>query len=192
MKKIPLTQGEFALVDDADFEWLSQWKWYASAHRGWFRVSRFKKINGKQQIVYMHRLILDTPAGMSSDHINGDTLDNRRINLRICTVQQNNMNARKRNKGTSAYKGSFWSDFHNRWRGQIVLDHKKIHLGFFFTAEEAARSYDKAAVEYFGKFAKLNFQPNHASPQHQAAYPAEGSVPSQGRHETRLNSVVNA
>jgi hypothetical protein len=97
------------------------------------------------------------------DHINGNGLDNRKSNLRICTHQQNCENSRKRKKSFSKYKGVYWSKNAKKWVAQITIDGKSKHLGYFELEEDAAAAYDKAAVKYFGEFACLNFR-RKASP----------------------------
>jgi hypothetical protein len=101
----------------------------------------------------MHRVILNTPDGMKTDHINNDKLDNRRCNLRVCTDAQNMRNRGKQANNTSGYKGVFWSIPAGRWRAQIRLNRKSIHLGLFYSKEEAYEKYKKAEKEYFGEFA---------------------------------------
>jgi len=96
MKEIKLTQGKFAIVDDADYNWLNQWKWYAKICSNGKRiyVARFQRINGKPTTIYMHRIITNCPEDKEVDHINGDSLDNRRKNLRIVTRSENSNNRR--------------------------------------------------------------------------------------------------
>jgi len=148
MKKIKLTQGKFALVDDEDFEWLNQWKWYAGAG------GRCAVREEKERTVYMHRLIISCPDNKQTDHINGNTFDNRKINLRACTNKEN-----CRNKGIgimnkSGYKGVRWHK--NNWYAQIKVNQKCIHLGVFSSLNEAILSYNKATIEFFGVFARPN------------------------------------
>lgn len=95
---------------------------------------------------------MNPPEGLVVDHINGNKLDNRRSNLRICTQSQN-LNGRNTNKG---YIGVSWDKFRGKWKANIGKDYQKIFLGRFDTAEEAARVYDEKAVELFGEFARLN------------------------------------
>jgi hypothetical protein len=158
MKEIPLTRGKTAIVDDADYEWLSQWKWcagvggsgtkcYAVRHQG----TGIKK----RKMVLMHRIITNTPDGMECDHINGNSLDNRRENLRICTHMENIRNRPLSKNNTTGYKGVV--SRRGRYMVTIRLDYKRIYLGDFDTAEEAACAYDEAAKRYYGVFAKLNF-----------------------------------
>lgn len=158
VKEIQLTLGKVALVDDEDYEFLNQWKWYA--HKGygehWYAV-RKHTVNGKQVMIRMHYEILKTPKGMESDHKDGNGLNNQRYNLRVCTRAENQHNQ----KGyletkTSAFKGVSWHKKGNSWRAQIGLSNKRIHLGSFATELEAALAYNEAAKKYFGEFARLN------------------------------------
>ena len=151
-KSIPLTRGKFALVDDEDFDGLNQLKWqchakgYAVCHNG-PRLTR--------KMTWMHRVIMKTPDGMSTDHINGDKLDNRRSNLRICTAAENQHNQKAR-QGT--FKGVYWKARNKKWEAAIRVGGKRKYLGLFPTAEDAATAYDAAAHKYFGVFAKGNFE----------------------------------
>ena len=153
MQKIPLTQGKFALVDDADYEWLSKWKW-------WARMNRSKRFyaarHRKHRAIYMHREIMKPPKGMQVDHINHDTLDNRRCNLRICTHTQNMQNKKSYKGSSSKYKGVSWDKEHKNYRADITYKGKRIHLGHYTNEKDAARAYDNKAIELFGAFAKLN------------------------------------
>lgn len=160
MQKIPLTQGQFALVDDADYEELSKYKWYANKNRSGifyaWRVSKNK--NGSPEKISMHRQLLGLKHGdkRQGDHINHNGLDNRRNNLRICTPQQNQFNQRKKPK-TSRYKGVSWCSRTKKWMAGIQFDGKSIFLGRFRFEELAALAYDFAALKYFREFAKFNF-----------------------------------
>lgn len=112
--------------------------------------------------ISMHRLIMNTPDGMDTDHINRDKLDNRRENLRVCTTSQNTANSKKQSVNTSGFKGVFSIEGAKgnakKWKSKIEVKGSSIYLGSFNTAQEAAKAYDNAAVKYFGEFAKLNFQ----------------------------------
>ncbi len=152
MKLIPLTQGRFAMVDDEDCDWLNQFKWY---YDGRYASSKSKIIKGKK-FVRMHSLILNTPKGMGSDHRDHNGLNNQRYNIRVCTAQQNNMNAVNRKNCSSGYKGVGWTKRDEKWRSRIRMDGKEIHLGYFVNEKDAAFAYNQKAIELFGEFAYLN------------------------------------
>ena len=167
MKEIELSQNKVAVVDDEDFEWLSQWKWYATKSRNTFYAVRDVKAlrtDGTQQIkvIHMHRFILDAPIGVFVDHKDGDGLNNSRQNIRIATKHQNEFNQGLRLNNTSGYRGVSLARKHkpldaDKWRAGICLNQKYYSLGAFGTREEAARAYDAKAKELFGEFARLNF-----------------------------------
>ena len=128
MKSIPLTRGLFAIVDDADYEWLSQWKWCALSIGRTFYAQRKQRLPGGMSIGFlMHREILCPPTGMVTDHIDCNGINNSRSNLRSATQQQNMMNKRPQLGGTSSYKG-VWQDISARnrkpWRSGIRIDGK--------------------------------------------------------------------
>lgn len=148
MKILKLKGGSEAVVDDRDYVFLSQFTWY-------FDGKYARRVEaGKTKM--MHREILDTPLGFDTDHINGNKLDNRRENLRIATRKQNLANKLKFG-GSSKYKGVSLFKRTGKWTAQICPDGEKIHLGYFSSEEEAARAYDKKAMELFGIFARTNF-----------------------------------
>ncbi len=157
MKEIQLTKGKVAIVDDADYEWLNQWKWHAGSGRGTIYALRKSGKRPFMKTICMHRLIMNTPNGMEVDHINMNGLDNRRKNLRNCTRIQNARNVKILSTNHSGYKGVSWSKFANKWSAYINIDGKKSHLGYFCIVQDAARAYDKAAKEFFGEFARTNF-----------------------------------
>jgi hypothetical protein len=150
-REIPLTLGLVALVDEDDFGPLSQWEWIAtrSATGAKFYVQR----KGCSEL--MHRVVIGAEKGQLVDHVNGDTLDNRRSNLRFCSRAQNSYNRGPSSNNSSGYKGV--SATPKRWQACIQIDRKKRFLGCFDTPEEAARAYDEAAREFHGEFARLNF-----------------------------------
>jgi len=157
MRYIPLTKGFIAIVDDNDFDFVTQFKWYAKAGSG-RKGSQFYAHSyaaGK-----MHRLIMACPKGMQVDHINHNPMDNRRSNLRICTLKENLYNRRRKLKETSRFLGVYPSL--KKWQARIGVDYKVIYLGTFETAEEAAKEYDNSAKFYFGEYANLNFKESHA------------------------------
>jgi len=154
MKYIPLTQGKYALVDDEDYEVFIQWKWCYYQEGYAARKSDFIP----RKTVLMHRKIMQAPTGMQVDHINGDKLDNRRANLRLCTSQQNTLNQPKRRMETSSqYKGVCRDKKTGRWRAMITVNGKQKSLGRFADEIDAAKAYDDAAIQHHGEFASINF-----------------------------------
>lgn len=153
MREIPLSQGKIALVDDGDYEALSQHKWTADfTGKVWYAIRSVKK-NGKWTHVRMHQVIL--PNCERVDHKNGDGLDNQRSNLRPATHRQNLINSRKRNV-TSGFRGVDKPTI--RWRARIVVNGVRHHLGMFDSKEAAGRAFDEANLKFNGEFARLNFQ----------------------------------
>lgn len=116
------------------------------------------RVKGKLQYkhVLIHRYILNPPANMVIDHINGNKLDNRKCNLRVVTTHQNNMNRSKGVKGSSQYKGVSYIASRKRWMAGIQVNNKSINLGFYKSEVNAAQAYNFAAEKYFGEFAKYN------------------------------------
>jgi hypothetical protein len=151
-KEIPLTRGMVALVDDADFDWLNQWKWCATA--AGYAMRRINITRSIGEYIYMHRLIAGAGEGVYTDHINHDTFDNRRCNLRIATPGESIRNTRARRNKISVFKGV--SGSRNRWEAFIQVDGVKTALGIFFTQREAAHAYNEAAIQLHGEFACLN------------------------------------
>lgn len=150
---IPLTRGQFALVDEEDYELVNKSSWSAEC-RG--RTSYAVGKRGGRTIC-LHRMVLNAPDGSDVDHINGDGLDCRRSNLRCSTHQENCFNARKRSSPTSSqYKGVSWHRRSGKWSAQICVHGSKVHLGLYATEIDAAEAYDAAAVLHFGEFARLN------------------------------------
>ena len=154
-REIDLTQGKKAIVDDEDYEWLSQWKWYY-AHTG-YAVRNSPRVLGKHYMIFMHREIMHTPQGMDTDHIDGNGLNNLRINLRVCSHSRNLQNKGVSINNVSGFKGVSWCQANKKWRARIKASGKEKYIGYFDVAESAALAYDKAARELHGEFAKLNF-----------------------------------
>jgi hypothetical protein len=158
MKQIPLSgkkgEGLFLLVDDGDYEKFGHYRWHLSTN-GYPTTSTYNSETKKDKLLKLHRLIMGYPKGLTVDHINGDKLDNRRSNLRICTQAENSRN-RKKPEGNNKYKGVRLQETSKRFRAVIRVNGKYISLGGYATEEEAAMAYNEAAYIYFGKFAKLN------------------------------------
>lgn len=154
MKEIPLTQGKVALVDDEDYDWLNQWKWYAAKTPTTYYATRGYFKQGKRHGVVMHRLILNVPSGLGTDHKDRNGLNNQRSNLRIATIRQNSRN-RKRNNG-KRYIGVFFKS--GKYEASLTTDCKTYYLGRFVSEIEAAKAYDEMAKKMYGEFANLNFK----------------------------------
>jgi hypothetical protein len=182
MRKIELTQGRVALVDDDMYEYLSQWKWYAHkqgayehGRKTYWRKSYYAvrkvNINGKRKMLRMHKVIWEyyhpEYIGLIDHADNKDEdsgLNNCIDNLRECSTAENMMNRTKSESFSSQYKGVCWHKLANKWVGSIRAgellpnrQRKQIHLGCFDDEIEAARAYDRAAIEHFKEFANTNF-----------------------------------
>lgn len=148
MKEIKISNGYTTLVDDDDFEKLNKIKWQS--------LVKSNTIYACNNIGRMHRIIMDAKKGEIIDHLDGNGLNNQKSNLRNCTFQENMRN--KRTWGKIKYNGvSFNKKTKNfPFRCRITINKKSIHLGYFKTAELAAKEYNKNALLYFGEYAKLN------------------------------------
>lgn len=157
-REIPLSQGKVAIVDDEDFEWLSQWKWSA-ARRGkpgnrqiWYAV-RCVWDGERNHAILMHRLIAGAVRGELVDHRNHDGLDNRRVNLRAGTQSHNMANSRRHLDSVSKFKGVWWHKQNRKWCAEF----KGKKLGLFADEATAAKAYDKAALAHWPDYAAINF-----------------------------------
>ncbi len=158
MKEIPLSRGKVAWVDDEDYERLVQWKWHC-LKIGY--AARTKKEAPNRYMIYMHRLILNAPSNLQVDHINHNTLDNRRCNLRLCTKAEQQYNiqtqrTRKDGKRSSIYKGVSHRFDTRKWVAILYHNGHKVFRHEYLTEIEAAIAYNEQAKKYFGKFACLN------------------------------------
>ena len=155
MKKIKLTQGKFALIDDEDFELVSKYKWmfgnggYAMT---WIYCPEYQN----NRFTAMHKILIKYDKKLRCDHINRNKLDNRRINLRICTHQQNLQNRPMSIDNLSGYKGVDFCKNKKLYRARICANFKKYHLGYFENKKDAAIAYNNAAIKLVGEFAYLN------------------------------------
>ncbi|MBE9594389.1 MAG: HNH endonuclease [Proteobacteria bacterium] len=151
MKEIPLTQNQVTLVDDKNFEFLNQWKWFANKNCNTFYAARaLSIINGKRRIIKMHHEIIGyPPKGFEVDHKNGQGLDNQRHNLRFVTKRQNHQN-RRNQKSSSKYPGVSWDKEKRKWEADITINGKFKFLGYFIDEFEAFDVY-KQAVEAIGE-----------------------------------------
>lgn len=156
MKEINLTQGKTALVDDEDYEYLNQFKWYAQKHGRGFRVVRTASLKeGKnKKTLFMHKEILSYSGELDIDHIDCNSLNNQKNNLRLCTHLENCANVLGRNKQTK-YKGITWAKKRKRWSVQIGHNKKRYWLGYFVNEIDAAKKYNEKAIS-FNSYYKLN------------------------------------
>ena len=148
-----------------DFRWVLRGVWGSRAYAqtniphpdgGWYYPPNGKR-RRRQMRAQMHRLIMNVPNGMVTDHINHNGLDNRKSNLRVCTCSENNRNKRSQKGSTSIYKGVCRHKATGKWRARIKFEGKRMHIGYFTDEKEAARAYDAKAKELFGEYALLNF-----------------------------------
>lgn len=155
--EIPLTQGKVALIDTEDAARVLQYRWHVAKRSPNYYAATSKERRRDHRVIYLHRLIVNAKPGEHVDHINGNGLDCRRVNLRICTNAENRRNMRVR-RGVSQFKGVARSQKNGsrQWEAYIWKDNKKICLGWYHTEEEAARAYNAAALEFHGDFACLN------------------------------------
>lgn len=154
---VSLSRGYRAKISNADREQVLAFKWCVSTSRNHPVAMRSYRANGKTVVVLMHRFLLSAASGESVDHINGDSLDNRRENIRLCDHKSNRMNTRKPSNNTSGFKGVMRDSRSGLWIARICANRKTHHLGLFVSKEAAARAYDAAAIRLHGEFARLNF-----------------------------------
>lgn len=148
MIRILLSCNKFTIIDNDDFDFLNKMKW---SYDGKYAVCTQ---NLKKK--YLHRILLNCPEKRTVDHINGNPLDNRKSNLRICLQSQNSRNSKLPKNNSSGFKGVSWIKANKKWEAYIHFNYKKISLGCFYDRRSAALEYNKAAIKYFGEFAKLN------------------------------------
>lgn len=162
VRKLELSKGRggqiYALVDPWIYPDLMQYRWTAFRNgKGLYAVRGLPSKNGSsRQTIYLHRELMCAPVGMPVDHINGNTLDNRISNLRVCTYAQNNRNVIKRSTGSNTYKGVTFQPKRKLWTANIRVDGVSHHLGSFRSERDAAIAYDAGALTLHGEFARLN------------------------------------
>lgn len=150
MKKISLSKGKFTVVDDADFKFLNQWKWFYSSG-GYAMRSQYIRIEkGKytSKMIPMHRIINHTPDGLFTDHINRNKLDNRKANLRTCDKSLNSINRGAQSNNKCGVRGIYFEKWSKKWRAELVVNGKRFTFGRFINKEDAIKSRLLAEKKY--------------------------------------------
>jgi len=156
-RRIRFSGPRYAKVDPEDYERLAAYEWYYVKGTCNFYAARAAHAAESGKTVAMHRDLIEVPEGMLVDHINHDSVDNRKANLRPATRAQNACNRRKFRGATSKYKGVTLRKATGKWTARICIHRRSIHIGCFEKEIEAAKAYDNAARKYHGEFAALNF-----------------------------------
>lgn len=163
MREIKLTQGYVAIVDDEDFDRVNGYAWFFSVSKKASRNNKqigYAKRNlfsgGKYTTEYLHRFIMNPGKGLHVDHINGDKLDCRRSNMRVCTQTENNRNTSAQRNSTSKYRGVCWDNGRKMWLAQIKTGGKNKYLGHFENEKDAAIAYNEYSRCVFGEFSSSN------------------------------------
>jgi hypothetical protein len=149
VKQISIAGGVCAYVDAADFDWINR--------RNWCLYNGYAARREKGKTIYLHRAIMQPPQGMVVDHVNHNRLDDTRANLKVCTQRENLRNSEKRRGTASRFRGLYFEKRTGKWCARIKFEGGYIYIGSFADEIEAARAHDRAAVAYFGEFARLNF-----------------------------------
>lgn len=160
--EIPLAgnvgKGKSIIVSPCDFERVKAHKWWMKTTNGKEYIRSYDYIDHKQKVISLHRFIMQPKQNEEVDHINGNGLDNRRENLRVCTTAENVRNVPKRKDCKSKYKGTVFVKNLNRWRARIQVNGKRYYSSCSYkTEEEASERFNEMAIQYHGEFARLNF-----------------------------------
>ncbi len=153
MASLKLTNGEYTLVDDQDYDFLNQWEWHCTV--GYAARTEYPQgLKGRGVHILMHRVLMGMPDGLQVDHANRNPLDNRKSNLRIATRSQNQWNRGLQNNNSSGSKGVSWDKVNNKWRAAVNMQNKYINLGRFNTIEEAVAVRTAYIANIHGEFAR--------------------------------------
>lgn len=159
MKKIPLTQNKFAIIDDSDYKMISKHRWCAHKEGNcYYAGTNIKLSSGQKRFRTMHRFILPSTYNLVVDHIDCNGLNNCRSNLRLISrgLNAGRQRVQKKKGKSSKYKGVSFYKSRNKWRSAITKNDKCKHLGYFKTENDAAHAYNEMANKFFGKYAILN------------------------------------
>ena len=155
--RVPLTKGQYAIIDACDYEVVSKYVWhavYVESIQGYYAATNIN-FGRKRRPIPMHRMIMNAPDDRLIDHINGNGLDERRGNLRECSYSENVRNSKISKNNKSGFKGVNWSNVMKKWEAKIMVNRKKIHLGYYDTPSEAHEAYCAAALKYHKEFANF-------------------------------------
>ena len=159
MIQIPLTQGQFALIDDEDFDIVSKHKWHAKKYKHTYYAATNIKKEDKKTILRMHRLIINVPDGMEIDHLDHNGCNNQKYNIKVCTHWENMQN--KKNQydvlTTTKMKGVYFDNTTKKWKSTIWINGRSKSLKSSDRLEYAIRAYNRASMFYFGERAFLNY-----------------------------------
>jgi hypothetical protein len=159
---VPLTQGYEAVIDACDVHLVDGVNWYAfvsrrksdGSVRAVYAVTKIRRMDGGHRLMMMHNAIIGTSSGMEVDHVNGDGLCNRRVNLRAATKAQNSQNRRTNANSKSGIKGVRWNERAKKWHVEITANGTRHWIGYFATVETAADAYAQASIRYHGQFGR--------------------------------------
>lgn len=146
-----LPSGKRFQIDPGDYPQVAKYRWVTNA-AGYFVAS----LGSRSNHIFLHRLIMNPPDGTFVDHVDGDKANCRRRNMRLCSRTENNRNVGLQQNNQCGYKGVYWASDRRKWRAEITVGRKHIHIGSFDSPIEAAQAYDQAAIAYFGEYAKTN------------------------------------
>ena len=150
---VPLSKGKVSLISAADVQVVRKFNWSAQKIGKYFYACAC--VNGRN--IHMHRFLLNPSKNERVDHRNGDTLNNCRNNLRICTASENSGNMKAHADSSSKYKGVTYNKRQNSWMAQLTVNRKRVHCSYHKDPIDAAEAYDRVALKHFGEFARINF-----------------------------------